>query len=498
LRLFFGVVIAALLVVPSFGVADPIREAPRPEELVEGHTVFLTIDAYQFDPGSNDTAPALAGPTAPSLTPEAQGVFQQRWERYAGVLWFNDQYLSNADLRSTSGFGAGETMRSEYAAALAVLVRADDGRGIREPCGGAVLAVNAGDPDPRMLMASIDGSDPVTGDSSERAVIGVKTGEPDAFTDGPILAPFEYMESYRLTDPNGHAWIIDKYLATVRIGLSEGIVTSYAYPVWVANILGTPSFVPDADPPTSDDSCVPFKDLTDGLEEPAVSSTCALSLSGGNLLGTHSDSDVALDLVGGSPAWTDDPCMGSMQPSRAGFCYNGRAGGDIDLDGDIDANDCVLSDEYAPRCYHALFYFSWEDLTISGSPRDHSDPFATLDTNGCQSGTEWPCPGEEPWSAIGEGESFEGNSHSSHPSAPVHEERSWCPPVGGINPTNHGGSLGGRRGGCDYTHATALVDVYFSGSGRPAEPVERAFVIEDAEGSSAPYADFHTAYQGMP
>lgn len=491
-----AIVLALLLGIPAPSAADPINEPSRLESLVEGHTVFTTIEAYPRVDGQTTLAPHPAAAVAEDEPITAQ---QMRIKRFPGVLWFNDQYVTNPTQSARTGLGPGTLASSSYGASLAVLVRADDGRRVREPCGGAVLVVNAGDPDPRQLLVGLDGADPTSGDARERAVLRIDSQTPGVASDGAL--PFvDYLESYRITDPNSHTWIVDKYLGLTRVSL-DGISTTYTYPIWVTNLLGTPAFVPDNDQTIATDgsfgpACTPFRDAIVELEQgPLDPPLCALALPNGHPRATGDDTDLAVDLVDGAPAWDDAPCMGAMEPSRAGYCYPGGFVEDVNGDLLLDRADCQVTQSYPARRYHALFQFRWEDLLVPGAPRDHADPYTTLDTTGCQSGTEWPCPGEAPWYGQG-ADDMEGNSHPGHPMVPPHEEAQPCLLLGSPNPVNHGGSLGGAAGVCDYAHATAAVEVYFSGSGRPPDPPVRTFRIEDAEGSSAPFFDHQGAYPG--
>jgi hypothetical protein len=91
---------------------------------------------------------------------------------------------------------------------------------IRYPCTGAVLAVNAGDPDPR-----------------------------PAFAEG-VPTTAVYVESYLITDPNDHTWNVDKWSYTDLLGAS--------FLIWTVPILGS-----DAGYNTPDDgvqNCNPFGD----------------------------------------------------------------------------------------------------------------------------------------------------------------------------------------------------------------------------------------------
>src|SRR5260221_11219859 len=111
--------LAVLMVVPALGAATPIVAPPVPEQLVEGHTVFTVIEQVKTTAQSQaEYAAAVA-----VLVREATAVIQN--DRFPGVLWFNDQYLADP-------------------------IKPDNAQtSTRYPCTGAVLAVNAGDAEPR-------------------------------------------------------------------------------------------------------------------------------------------------------------------------------------------------------------------------------------------------------------------------------------------------------------------------------------------------------------
>lgn len=454
--------------------------------------------AARFAPPASRLSTSAAAPDA-----------LERIARYPGVTWFNDQYLLPPSVDVRTGLGSGTIMSSDYGAAMAVLVRADDGTRVREPCGGAILAVNGGDPDPRTLLALVrlgtpgvradlpDDVDDISGDvDQEGADAGaVVVGDTrDHGRDGTHVDPtgahvdltdqtvegaatsadasglLTYVESYLLADPMGHSWIVDKYLGRVAIR-TDGELVEYGFPIWAANMHGAASFVPDTRTArvgsVATDDCTALRNTDEsGVADPVEATFCGV------------ESMIALPTF---PLVEDDPCMGYLEPGHNGYCYSGVM---VDLTGACPE---------MPRRTSALLYFRWDELTVAGDVVDHSSPLSALDTNGCHSGTEWPCPGDEPWSS-GAAFAGEGNSHSFHPFVPPHLELGPCPVPGG-NPTNHGGSPEGDAGSCDYLHASAFVDVYYSGSGRPAEPPLRSFAIIDDRGSSEGFADFHCAYQ---
>jgi hypothetical protein len=512
--------IAAVLVmaVPALGAATPIVVDPVPEQLVEGHTVFTVIEIVQdvrTDVNETRFAAAVA-----VLVREFERRDAQVNQRFPGVLWFNDQYLVNPE--------------SQDQAAAA--------NRFRYPCGGAVLAVNAGDPDPRMVMASV--TTPLTGEvtvgddthtydttwteptpgtytyDNDFAWLGADLTTTTVWSDTVLTNSIDYEESYLITDPNDHSWVIDKYnfyTRTTEAGAgADGAL--YDFPVWAVNILGSPVFIPD-DPLVP---CLPYIDLYQ----------VQAALTGGN-------TGCGASAIATQPGvYTDDPCMSYEEPSRwtgadgAEYCYGGQSSVDGCYQGETGNCDYRrhISSGTTPaagcgydgappqvntplRRYNALLYFKLNDLTDAGAPRDHTE--GSTDTNGCsqeldadygyatQSGYDWECPGGD--------DDAEGNSHPFHPSAPPHLTAEACPEAFyGTNPTNHGGSTYVAPGDpvygsgewyrgdipCDFLHATRDIDVYFSGAGRPFPPVVRDFVVQDLEGSSAPFHDYHCAYEG--
>lgn len=591
--------VAAVLVmaVPALGAATPIVVPPVPEQLVEGHTVFTVIEIVAVTQ-TNETRFAAA---VAVLVREYQA--EERAQRFPGVLWFNDQYLVNP------------------------YQDANEDQSFRYPCGGAVIAVNRGDPDPRMAIARVNTGNPaviaggtavvpagfVDSEVTDATVVygddsytydetwtkpypgtyyygqdGNAANDPDAPSDyawiganpdqGTVNAddqtvsgnivysdtvlgataggidgalfnltpPWDYRESYLITDPNDHSWVIDKYEFYTRdtnahsqneynLGVkgedvpmngdfqpsehspiaSGGLLeTQYAYPVWVVNMLGSPVFVPD-NGIGGVENCAPFKDLLEDVTAPLQDATCGYAGAGA------------------IPPWTDDPCMGYQEPSRNGYCYGGQSAADGCFQGPTgNCDDNRHMEGAGPgaagcgyagsppyvntplRQYNALLYFKLDDLRVFGGVRDHSDPTGGTDTNGCseeqypwgpnppQAAYDWQCPGGD--------DDAEGNSHPFHPSTPAHALAEECAPqFAGPNPANHGGSsyitpdMRANDDGwyefaapCDYLHATRNIDIYFNGGGRPFPPPLRNFVVTDVEGSSAPYQDYHLSYEG--
>lgn len=170
-----------LLVATGLGAAaSPIVTPPQLERLVEGHTVFTVIEPVAPALEKGELAAAVA------VLVRERSFYTTRF-RFPGVLWFNDQYLVDpVDDR-------------------------DAWDRVRYPCSGAVLVVNAGDPDPRILQ------------------------------NASLLAG-GYVESYRVTDPNEFVWEIDKW--NVSRPVAELAVNSVPDPsrpdnvtVWTVHLL---------------------------------------------------------------------------------------------------------------------------------------------------------------------------------------------------------------------------------------------------------------------
>lgn len=209
------------------------------ESVVEGHTVFQAIAFAKAEPAAMATpgplpnvAPADMGTTANADEP---GTLVERI-RFPGVLWTNDQFLVPASMMERHAETGGPSMernRVDFAAGLMTLLMVQDQPGgpLRTPCGGALLVVNAGDPDPR------------TGTT----IAGLADQEP------------VYRESYLVTDPNDRMWITDVYTPEVGSGT-----------VWVTNLGGGAVFTPD-----TGSACAAYDDLPPaGFQEPSSNGYC--------------------------------------------------------------------------------------------------------------------------------------------------------------------------------------------------------------------------------
>lgn len=414
-----------MLLLPSVA-SDPHPAQSATETLVEGHTVFTFLTAVDPTPAAT-FAPMQARAASDGEAGGAAGAAPSEnvdMDRWPGVLWTNHQFLVEPRLKvnvESLPTGAVGTQRSQshFAASLMALVHRSDGASsVTLPCGGALLAVNAGDPDPR---GSVPG----------RTLVSVSSDRMN----------FGYQESYLVRDPNDRVWITDLYDARVTVDL-DGFLTEQTWPVWVTNVAGSPVFVPDFEGPCP------------------------------------------------GPA-ADEPPAGYAEPSMNGYCFDARPA----------MGDCGSAG--TPREYNGVFYFRFEDLTISGYPRSHEDSGGVIDVNACDAGSIWACPVDD--------DSYEGFSHPYHPDpwGTTPRGAELCPEefyrLGGER-SNHGGSTtwdqayyglkdadgyvsGEARyngyGYCDKLHSTRHVDLYYDPGWRPPEPLVRDFVLRDTVGAEA-------------
>lgn len=388
--------LAVLMVVPALGAAAPIVVAPVPEQLVEGHTVFTVIEQVNATT-TNKTQFAAA---VAVLVREA--IARNVNERFPGVLWFNDQYLVDPVDNSANRVV------------------------VRYPCTGSVLAVNTGGQDPRTAFHPV--------------VVGA-----------PVPA---YVESYLVTDPNDHTWNVDKWFYTSTTAVTDTI--------WTVALNGNDGGYNTPDDGTS--SCAPYTEST------IDTGLAACGPGDGNLA------------VGIPPGQNPGHCN-----SKGGFLNSGSP--DYPTPGTQCApggggNGCDLR-------YNAVLFFYLEDLLVAGANKLHHSgaPVAGDDASGCETPKtpeqiaaepyfvdHWPCPGAN--------DNAEGNSHPYNPfnGLPI------CPNCVGRN--NHGGSAGVVPGtntggdGVQYSHATRNIDIYYSFN--PA-PTVRNYRLIDTEGSTAPF-----------
>jgi len=390
-------VIGLVIMAPGLAFAQVYSElGVQTEQVVEGHNVYTVMQA-------------VVNRNITGVTVLAREIVMAQ-----GKLWFNDQYLLRPDqvqaTLNTTNSGLVECgykmNNTQYGC-------------VRYPCGGAVAAVQAGHPSP-----------------------------------GAAAKRTEYIESYYVTDPNDHTFIVDKYRKVAERNPNyqgrgedlEKFFTDRNLPppeqytnkwfVWVANLRGSPVFVAD----DGNSNCNPF---------------------------------------------IDNPSAGYYEPTNPGnnggasYCYDGNPalfgetpGGGCAYDAYNSTFDKSTKVQYHNyRRYNAELVFYMEDFVSGFTPnyakttvkggKLHGN--ASDDTNGCESQaggakpwTEWYCPSGN--------DNKEGNSHP-------------------FNPTDNGG---GKLK--DHAHDTAFVDLYWYGSSRPApEPAVRNYRIFDVEGSGAPF-----------
>lgn len=160
----FVIVLVGLFVVASVGGA--LVWSVAPEQLVEGHTVFATISSPPIIANNSTKAAAVA-----VLVRESSTITQS--DRFPGVLWWNDQYLVDpiTSEQTCTGSGGIRLGPIQFGGGCQSTTR--------YPCTGAVLAVNQGDPDPRLYQL------------------------------GDYLA--NYVETYHIEDPNDNGWDVHKW-----------------------------------------------------------------------------------------------------------------------------------------------------------------------------------------------------------------------------------------------------------------------------------------------
>ena len=381
-----------MMTVAGLGLAAPIVQPPEPETLVEGHTVFTVIE--QVNVNAQDEVKYAAAVAV--LVREINYDF--RSFRFPGVVWFNDQYLVNP--KSSPGSNA-----PTY----------------RHPCNGAVIVVPRGDPNPTL--------DPAT-----------------------TFAQSNYVESYKIRDPNNKDWIVDKWMVNGR-------------PVWSVAIMndgtkyhladdGTGNCSPQNDSPCGGPVLLPWDDP----DNPSAFNDTGPQ--GTPFSGDRRSSACAVRAVAGSRA------------TPGGYSY--PCGG-VDT---TPTSTCVGLQ------YNAVLFFFLDDLPVAGTLKDHrtGSTDRARDASGCHADVDttvplaynaWPCPGGN--------DDREGNSHAYNPDQPY-------PLMTYSGRNNHGGSADctGDAVGDQECHATRLVDVYYGHAALPTR-TPSSFVFTDAEGSSAPY-----------
>lgn len=156
-----GLAVGALFSIALAGVSqsEPIIVGSIIEQLVEGHTVFATIETARATTQGEHFAAAVA-----VLVQEVRE--ERRAQRFPGVLWFNDQFLVKDEEE------------------LALLGDDVPDRQMRYPCSGAVLATNDADADE------------------------IPMDENGTYHHGNNST---YVESYFIRDVHDHDWIVDKW-----------------------------------------------------------------------------------------------------------------------------------------------------------------------------------------------------------------------------------------------------------------------------------------------
>lgn len=286
--------IAFLLAIASWGSAAIILEA-APEQLVEGHTVFLTIGVVE----NKTEAERYAAAVAVLVRDRTQKI--NEW-RFPGVLWFNDQYLVDPEQQEKKS-------------------RVND----RYPCTGAVIALNRGDP-----------------------------MDADALGRWSLVNATYLNESYLITDPNEHQWIVDLWNTTNGShAWSVAIMNNH----WQAHI-----------PDDGKRNCRTYTDTLNVRYGSAVNQTFA------------------------TPDFLDPR---HKDPGDHGIGYP--------------CDDC------SPIQYNAVLYFRLDHLRMQNASKDHREGVGDdwwADAAACHDSVtnDWICPNEA--------DDQEGNSHPYNPDLP--------------------------------------------------------------------------------
>lgn len=153
-KALLAVAAAFALLLAGVSASEPILVGAVPDQLVEGHAVFTTIEIVNASVTSSEHFAAAVAVLVRELIEERRSL------RFPGVLWFNDQYLTGPQDE-----------------------RIDD-HDVRYPCSGAVLAMNDGSTD--VFPTDANGTY-YHGNNST------------------------YVESYSIRDVHDNAWIVDKW-----------------------------------------------------------------------------------------------------------------------------------------------------------------------------------------------------------------------------------------------------------------------------------------------
>ena len=398
---------ALMVAAPTLGAAAVVYAPAQAEQLVEGHTVFTVITVRN---GTVEQKEEFAAAVAVLVREQIRKIDYE--DRFPGVLWFNDQYLVNPEQNVPVDTAVSET---------------------RYPC-GAVIAVNEGDALPKVNGTPI------------------------------VPATAQYVESYRVTDPNDATWEVDKWSYDPDANAS----TANSFLVWSV--------------PTRDSSATNYTSGDDGRWKCSALSDhkmgCGLPL----LPFTDETPQDPQPRPPGYPAsqpWPQrrsDVYEDDEAEEGRKECLGDRVGVDS-LNQYPLANRPTANGRLGTEGYNAVLFFFLQDLTRPGALKDHKTADAG-DASRCQVGySAWPCPGED--------DDKEGNSH------PYNPKRPW-PLQLSEGRDNHGGSKGCGAGeiggGPQYQHATCDVDVYFGYVAAPLPlPTERVWRVNDVEGRTSPY-----------
>ena len=387
-----GIPLIVMLVVAGVGLAAPIVQPPELENLVEGHTAFTVIEQVARNAEDKEEYAAAVAVLVREVT------FDRRDFRFPGVLWFNDQYLVNPKAQP-----------------------GNDAAKYRYPCNGAVIAVPSGDPDPTL--------DPV-----------------NTFTQA------NYVESYRIRDPNEYDWTVDKWMVNGR-------------PVWTVAINndGTKYHLAD-----------------DGTGNGCASRTDRLCGGVDVLPWNYDDRPSAYNDSGAQDRRTLSQCT-VAQGLAPGPLAGSAAVGDNQYRYPCGAKDTAPKNTCAPIIrYNAVLFFFLADLDVVGATKDHraGSTDRANDVSGCDEDVDMTMPSYDAWPCPAADDNREGNSHAYNPG-----QNYPITTYAGRN--NHGGSADctGDAVGDQGCHATRLVDIYY---GRAALPT-RTLAFSDTEGVTAPY-----------
>ena len=480
-----AVLVAATFVLPSVYAAyvySPGQYPSARETVVEGHTVYAVISAElcvrppddqtivgcgvstnrrtserSEDKRYNVTVQRLGTAVAVLVRDRVKEVQPPPSVRCAtnrdlvvslllenpGVLWFNDQFLVGDDLDVLEADVDANVDICTKKASIAL----SPANTWRYPCGGWVWATQAGNPDPRLT---------------------------------PFL--WNYEESYYITDPNDHTWIVDKY-APLPVGFTWGPLPA------------DPLNLQDDDAPYSIDHMREPHDPTNNRDEGVLptSATPGSRVPWDPLTGP--DDDPYRGYYDGDDPYDGDFrfVFGSYTTGAAIQYYLGfynlwvvpvlyGTTGTTDP-GATSGSSCAAYDDTAPRDpqyhaaasppfaapqvkYNAVLFFFYEDLVpkglkqhgkqdllynATGGQAGNAPAADDADVSYCEVGTEWDCAPHD--------DDQEGNSHPYNDESP--------------------------NSGPGHMHPTAQVDLYYHNAPPPPVP-KRIYAIHDPVGSAQP------------